>query len=142
MKSYQLAEGESVLYLFADASILITDKRIRKLSQPGDISGLTSIMLEDISSIKVQRHTHYWSLILAVFLLVVGIGGVLEFYALGLVGLGLSAVLLFYYYQTMQDVVEFRSTTGVITLPLNQLENENVVDMINKIEHARILRNK
>lgn len=138
-KNYQLADGESVLYLFTKASVLITDRRIQRLSSPGEVLGLTSILLEDVTSIQVRYDTSTWALILGVVAGITGLGAVIEFDALGLLGLGISAALLIYYFQSLESVIEFKSPSAVVKLPLKYLTEENIPDLVNKIEHARII---
>lgn len=141
-RNYQLADGESVLYLFTKASVLITDKRIQKLSPPGEVLGLTSILLKDITSIQVRYDTSTWALILGVLAGIAGLGATIEFNALGLLGLGLSAALLIYYFQSLESVIEFKSPSSAIKLPLKYLPDENIPDLINKIEQARIMNSR
>ncbi len=141
-RNYQLADGESVLYLFTKASVLITDKRVQKLSSPGEALGFTSILLEDITSIQVRYDTSTWALILGILAGITGLGAIIEFHALGLLGLGVGAIFMIYYFQSLESVIEFRSPSAGIKLPLKYLSDMNIPDLVNKIEQARMLTKK
>ena len=65
----QLFEGESIITTSKNGEIVLTNRRVRKLTKKRGSAELTSIFLEKISSIEVNYKSYWLFLLLGILLL-------------------------------------------------------------------------
>jgi hypothetical protein len=133
-----LLEGERVIDRLDNYGVILTTHRIRE----GTDRDFTSIMLEQVCSIAVERVAKTWLLVAGVAL-IVGVTIMAEYHRIGLdAAAQVSASGLFFilcYFLTRFSVVQIASGSARISLrlPRRKRKAESVLRLIDAIEYAK-----
>ncbi len=132
-----LLEGEKILMESESKDLILTTCRIRQRST----SGYTSIFLEHICSIQVEREERVWLVIIGC---IVGLGSVAALAegepAAGVLGLTVGTALAIGYFLSRSDVVWFRSPRASIRWPVKGSHTEYVTAFVDAVEAAKNAR--
>lgn len=141
----KLFDDETILLSNNDNTVLLTTHRIRSDFGNSSDASLTSIMLENVSSIQLNSKSHPALLSLGGLGCLVGLGlaiyGRHEASAIGGLILFVSIILLVLYYYSRKHTCVIASNGGSrIVFTTTNMKREALVDFIDKVEHAKMDR--
>ena len=141
IESVTFLEGERVIDRLDDYGLILTTHRVRE----GTDRDFTSIMLEQVCSISVERASKTWLLVPGIGL-IVGVTIAAEYHRVDLgaaLQIGLSGlILILCYFLTRYSVVQIASAGARISirLPRRKKKADSVLRLIDAVEFAKTER--
>lgn len=141
----KLFDDETILLSNNDNTVVLTTHRIRSDFGNSSDASLTSIMLENVSSIQLTSSSHPALLNFGVIGSLVGLGlaifGQHEFSSIGGVLLFVSIIAIVLYYYSRKHCCIIASNGGSrIVFTTTNMKREALVDFIDKVEQAKVDR--
>ncbi len=141
-----LIDGEKVLFRSDSGDLVLTTHRVRYGSEESD---LTSIMLEEVCSVEITRHTHRWlALVGWILLALAGLLGTTAMRTVPVAEVGtymsyaccsviLSSLFFLAYYLTRFRVVRLASAGATIEWVLKRKGGEYAAEFVDQLEVAK-----
>jgi len=129
-----LFPDEQIITQSSDASVTLTTHRICNEQREWGNSYNQSIMLEHITSCENRATSNVTLFILAAMSVIIG---AITINHGGILGIILGVILILLYHRTKKSLIVISSPSTKITLNVDQMRRDKVLEFINKVEHAK-----
>jgi len=139
----KLFEDEQILFRLDKVDVVLTTHRVRR----GDKADFTSILLEQVCSVAVERTARPFMLVLGIVCLVVAVAFAIaasnsfsraDDYQVGMVVAGILGLACFLiYYITRFSIVKIASAGDSIEFKASRIGQAKVLDFVNALELAK-----
>lgn len=145
MDKFNLTENEQVLYKSGKEDFIVTDKRLRKLDHTGKRKPFTSILLRNVTTIRVnyENRLEYiiYCVFLALLLYMVSDTQIINPQIDLLTNFSILFLIVWFvvkYFNTRIHQIEFRSSSGKIVITEKAIPFKHWDEIITQVEKAML----
>jgi len=127
---------ENVILESDTGEFLLTDRKVRFTIKRWGQLNITSILLKNITSIQIKYKSN--PILIALGIICIAIG-VISGTKLGFItGIIMGIILLFIYYRSVNRAIKISSASSSILLPIKNLDDDEAINFIDKVENTTL----